>query len=223
MPRRPPLVTPAQQQRSRDTHDSIVRAFRGLLASEAFDKISVAQIAKRAGASVGGVYARFASKDAMLLPVIDDILGEMTAALDTSLDAVSGTGESLASVVSAYVFPMIAMFRRHRPVMAQLVRAARGDTARALGDRVHAFNLHAHGRFRALAWEHRDEIGHPSARNAIEFALFLGSASAREAILSANWRSYEMEPDDDTVAREISAAMVAYLQAEPKKAYKRKR
>src|SRR6188768_3309741 len=110
MPRRPALVTPAQQQRSRDTHDNIVSAFRALLTTEAFDKISVAQIAKRAGSSVGGVYARFASKDAMLLPVIDDVLDEITAALDATMDKVAGPDQSLASVISAYVEPMVAMF-----------------------------------------------------------------------------------------------------------------
>jgi len=220
MPRRKPLVSPAQQRRSRDTHDNIVGAFRTLLATEAFDDVSVAQIAKRAGSSVG--YARFASKDALLLPVIDDILGETTAALDSALDALPGDG-SLADVISAYVGGMIAMFRRHRTVMLQLMRAARGDTARAIGERLHGFNMHAHERFRTLAWKHRAEIAHANPRAAIEFALFFGSASGREAVLGANWRSYEIQPDDDNVARELTAAMLGYLTAAPSKTYRRKR
>ena len=222
MPRRKPLVNPARQRRSRDTHENIVGAFRALLATDAFDDISVAQIAKRAGSSVGGVYARFASKDALLLPVIDDILAESALALDESLDAVPEDA-SLAAVISAYVEPMIGMFRRHRTVMLQLMRAARGETARAVTERLHVFNLHAHERFRALAWKHRAEIGHAAPRDAIEFALFVGSAAGREAVLGANWRSYEIQPDDDTVARELTAAMVGYLTSPPARAYKRKR
>jgi AcrR family transcriptional regulator len=223
MPRRKPLVSPARQQRSRDTHDNIVQAFRALLASEPFEKISVAQIAKRAGSSVGGVYARFASKDALLIPVIDDILTESTVALDLSLDAVSGPGHSLANIVAAYVEPMIAMFRRHRTVLLQVTRAARGDTARSITDRLHEFNAHAHGRFRTLAWAHREEITESDPRSAIEFALFFGSAAGREAMLGANWRSYEIEPEDATVARELAETMIAYLTAPPPKASRRKR
>lgn len=222
MPRRKPLVSPAQQRRSRDTHDNIVGAFRALLATEAFDDVSVAQIAKRAGSSVGGVYARFASKDALLLPVIDDILDESTTALDAALDGLPSDG-SLADVISAYVGGMITMFRRHRTVMLQLMRAARGDTARAIAERLHVFNMHAHERFRALAWKHRAEITHANPRAAIEFALFFGSASGREAVLSANWRSYEIQPDDDKVARELTAAMLGYLTAALPKTYRRKR
>jgi len=222
MPRRKPLVTPAQQRRSQDTHDNIVEAFRALLGTEDFDDISVAQIAKRAGSSVGGVYARFASKEALLLPVIDEILGESTSALDGSLDAIPDDAP-LAAVISGYVGPMIAMFRRHRTVLLQLMRAARGETARAVTERLHVFNMHAHQRFRALAWKHRGEITHPNPRAAIEFALFLGSAAGRESVLGANWRSYEIQPDDEHVARELTAAMVGYLTAPPPKTYRRKR
>ena len=222
MPRRKPLVSPAQQRRSRDTHDNIVGAFRALLATEAFDAVSVAQIAKRAGSSVGGVYARFASKDAMLLPVIDDILGESTLALDASLDAISEDA-SLGVVIAAYIRPMIEMFRRHRTVMLQLMRAARGETARAITERLHVFNVHAHERFRTLAWARRAEITHANPRAAIEFALFFGSAAGREAVLGANWRSYEIQADDDIVAKELTAIMVSYLTGAPAKSYKRKR
>ena len=209
----PALITPAQQQRSRDTHDAIIGAFRELLATAPFDAISVAQIAKRAGASVGGVYARFASKEALLLPVIDDILAEAATGLNQALDAVAGPGHKLEDVVRAYVEPMIAMFRRHRVAMIQVSRAARGDTARAIQERAHAFNMHAHERFRVLAWAHRDEISHATPKVAIELALFFGSACGREGILSENWRSYQTRPDDDTLAREIVAAMLAFLRA----------
>jgi hypothetical protein len=43
-------------------------------------------------------------------------------------------------------------------------------------------------------------------------ALFIGSASAREAVLSENWKSYEIRPDDATLAAEISRAMRRYLE-----------
>jgi AcrR family transcriptional regulator len=205
------LITPAQQRRSRDTHDAIVDAFRELLAAKGFAEISVAQIAKRAGSSVGGVYARFASKDALLIPVLDDILGEGAAALDEALDATAAPGHTLADVVDAYVGTMVTMFRRHRVGMLHVVRAAKGETARALQERIHAFNVHAHGRFRTLAWNHRAEIRHASPKLAIELALFFGSAAGREGILSENWRSYDMRPNDETLAREIGTAMLAFL------------
>lgn len=208
------LITPAQQQRSRDTHDAIVAAFRDLLSTKAFDDVSVAEIAEHAGVSVGGVYARFASKHALLIPMFEDILGVCTAVLDRAMDDAAQPGHSLADGVRAYVSGMVTMFRRFRTPMLQIARAASGDTARAIGERAHAFNVHAHERFRSLAWARRDEIGHPTPKSAIELALFFGSASAREGILSENWRSYEIKPDDATLAAEIEAAMLAFLKSD---------
>lgn len=208
------LITPAQQQRSRDTHDAIVAAFRDLLSTKSFDAVSVAEIADHAGVSVGGVYARFASKHALLIPMFDDMIGVCTSALDRAMDDAALPGRSLADAVHAYVSGMVTMFRRFRTPMLQIARAASGDTARAIGERAHAFNVHAHERFRSLAWARRNEIGHPAPKSAIELALFFGSASAREGILSENWRSYEIKPDDATLAAEIGAAMLAFLKSD---------
>lgn len=209
----PELITPAQQQRSRETHNAILAAFRELLSAKPFDQIAVVEIAERAGVSVGGVYARFAGKHALLVPLFEDILGVCTAALDRAMDDATQPGKTLEDVVLAYVTAMVTMFRRFRTPMIQVARAATGDAARAIGEGAHAFNMHAHERFRVAARAHRADISHPSPQAAIELALFFGSASAREGILSENWRSYEVKPDDVTLTREIAAAMLAFLRS----------
>jgi len=207
-------VSTPQQQRSRATHDALLQAFRRLLRTKPFAEISVAEIAGAAGMSVGGFYARFAAKDALLVPLMEEILSEARQTIDAALDA-PGIAASLGRIIDAYVGAMIHGFREHRLTFQQIRQAASGETAVALMRLTDEFNLFAHDRFRTLALQHRAAVKHRSPAQAIEFALFIGSASAREAVLSENWKSYEVRPDDATLRAEISRAMRRYLEGGP--------
>lgn len=63
---------PALQERSRKTQAAIVDALERLLRHKSFEEVSVAEIAREAGISVGAVYRRFENKDA-LIPVLFDL------------------------------------------------------------------------------------------------------------------------------------------------------
>ena len=164
--------------------------------------------------SVGGFYARFAAKDALLVPLMEEILSEARQAIDAKLDA-PGVGANLGRIIDVYVGVMVHAFREHRLTFQQIRQAASGETAAALMRLTHEFNVYAHDRFRTLALQHRASVRHRSPAQAIELALFIGSASAREAVLSENWKSYEVRPDDETLATEISRAMRRYLEGGP--------
>jgi AcrR family transcriptional regulator len=61
----------AIQVRAKKTRDKLVMAFTSLLREKPLDDIAVAEIAKRAGVSVGTVYRRFDSRDAFLPLVLE--------------------------------------------------------------------------------------------------------------------------------------------------------
>jgi AcrR family transcriptional regulator len=210
--RKPPkLINRPTQQRSRDTHDAIMLAFQKALATTPYDQITVADIAAEASTSVGGFYARFSSKEAMLLPLIEDMTADFRTKLVSALDDADRKNGGLSDVITIYVRTMLTEFRKHGRVLQQVFRSASGDVAAAIGERVHEFNQIVHEEFRTRVWARRKEIHHRSPRAAIEIALFMGSATAREAVNTGNWRSYAVQPDDATITREISAAMLAYL------------
>src|SRR5687767_13801507 len=129
--------------------------------------------------------------------------------MDAAFDA-PGVAVSLSRIVDAYVGVIVQQFRENRSTLLQVRQAASGETATVIARLVHEFNVYAHTRFRTLALEHRSSIKHRSPAQAVELALFIGSASAREAILSENWKSYEIRPDDALLVAEISRAMRRY-------------
>ncbi len=73
---------PAKQQRSRENRDKIVRAFAELLKEKPFERVSVAEIAERAGVAVGTLYRRYKNKDA-LIPVVFELYLERLEAWTT--------------------------------------------------------------------------------------------------------------------------------------------
>lgn len=189
-----------------------MQAFRRLLRTKSLASISVAEIAAAAGTSVGGFYARFSAKEALLVPLAEEVMAEAKQAIDAAFDA-PGVAASLPRIVDAYVGTVIRLFREHRSTLLHIRQAALGDTAVAIGRLVHDMNVYTHTRFRTLALEHRAAIRHRSPAQAVELALFIGSASAREAVLSENWKSYEIRPDDELLVAEISRAMRRYLES----------
>ncbi|MFT7670769.1 MAG: AcrR family transcriptional regulator [Planctomycetota bacterium] len=58
--------TPARQARSRRRAEGIVAATVDLLGVKGLEEMSVAEVARRAEASIGGFYARFLGKQALL-------------------------------------------------------------------------------------------------------------------------------------------------------------
>jgi AcrR family transcriptional regulator len=71
-----------RQKRSQKTYDALIRTTFKLLQQREFDEISIAELAQKAGYSVGAFYARFRSKgelfDALLAQHIEDRLTART-------------------------------------------------------------------------------------------------------------------------------------------------
>jgi AcrR family transcriptional regulator len=205
-----PLARPARQSRAVKTSDAIIEAGLALLHERDFAAVSVAEVAARAGTSVGGFYARFEGKEALLHALAAEVLADCSGALDRALAPARMARASVEVVVRAYVRVMITKFREHRSAIIQVIRHARaGDPLHGLA--VRDFNDHVHGRLRALLHERRDQINHPDPETAVNIGLFLVSAAAREGVLGDNLRAYPIRVTDQMLIAELTRAYVAYL------------
>src|SRR5215210_2046014 len=122
-------INQPQQDRSRETEDAIIAAATALMLERPLDQISVAEIAQRAGVSVGGFYARFKNKGALLHLLDEHFLVDSRAAFDEALSARRVAGMGAADVVATYVRVMVAKFREHRREILQVMRGARAAAA----------------------------------------------------------------------------------------------
>ena len=203
-----------RQERSRRTAERITSAALSLLERKSFGELSVVEIARRAGVSVGGFYARFPSKQALLqyfdATIVEGILERASRELDSRRLAGAGARE----VVTTYIGLAVRMFRRHRPVLQQVALRSRTSTDPAFRERIRSANAFLHGRFRTLLEERRDEIGHPDPRLAVDLGLTFVSAAMREYVLFSEYRPDFVAIADARLVRELSDAFCAYLRIE---------
>jgi AcrR family transcriptional regulator len=109
---RTPVVLPPsaksrafKQRRSKITHDALIKAGFELVDKYDIDAISIAELARHAGYSVGGFYAIFASKDEFFDALIESHLDKRTTthkALLQKSSRVRLIDELLANIVRYY-------------------------------------------------------------------------------------------------------------------------
>ena len=113
-------VLPAKQLRSRVTRDHLLAAGRQLLNQGTFETTSIADIAGRAGCSVGAFYHRFADKEAFFTVLIETVLADIIAEAERSASDLRVSQGTIEETLSNVVAFWIEVFRRHRG----LIRAA---------------------------------------------------------------------------------------------------
>ncbi len=200
-----------KQQRSRQTAERITAAALELLERKSFAELSVAEIARRAGVSVGGFYARFPSKEALLQYFDATIVEGILSRAGRELDSERLAGRSARAVVRTYIGLGVTAFRRHRSVLQQVALRSRTSQDQAFKQRIREANAFLHGRFRALLEERRSEIRHPDPELAIDIGLTFVSATMREYVLFATFRPDFRSVKDGRLVRELTDAFCAYL------------
>jgi AcrR family transcriptional regulator len=205
----PPAVNPPRQARSRETERAIATALSALLREKPFSDISVAEIAAAARVSVGGFYARFASKDALLAMVELSILEQFDATAAATLDPAQFVGKGIREVAIAYTTLLVTHFRRHRTEIIQILRYTRPRSPTE--ERLRAFNIGVHDRVRALLAERVADISGDDPMRTINLGLFIASAACRDAVLTRNLEVYPVEVDDDLLSQELGESFFRHL------------
>ena len=102
-----------KQKRSIQKYDAIVRAGYDLFCQQGYYKTNTAEIAKRAGVSVGVVYSYFQDKKDILIQVIDAYLMELEQRFSTVLDEMTA-GQELESVIDRFAESLRASHRMNQ-------------------------------------------------------------------------------------------------------------
>jgi AcrR family transcriptional regulator len=168
-------------------------------------------VAKQAGVSVGNLYRRFRDKKALLHLVDEHFIGDCLTAFDDRMSDDRMQGKSLEGVARAYIQLMVQKFRQHRNSIIAVMRHADPRDAPTFAKRTQAFNDHVHGRFRHLLLQREAEITHPTPELALNLAIFIASAAARDAVWHDRLRTYPVRVSDRELVDEITLNFVRYL------------
>lgn len=206
-------LNPPRQERSRKTLDRLVETSEALLKSRPFDELTVAELARRAGSSVGSFYARFAGKDAFLEFLDRRSVEELDRWWEDYFAPERNDGASLEKIVRDLVMLWVKAHRRRKGLLRTLFLRVRGRSAKEMVARTRQVNRRVVEGLRALVLARRDELRHPDPERGVLLGVVMVASAIREWVLFEDLRLYPGSIDDEALADELTRAFLGYLGA----------
>jgi AcrR family transcriptional regulator len=202
-----PQARPRRRTRA-DSSQAIINSGLQVLEERNWESLTIAEVARRAGVSVGGVYNRFADKEALTFALHEAFVAGLVEESSTwaappspSLaDCVHGLVRTHCELMSAHE-PLMAVFMHRTSVDARLAPAASAAT-QAIGRR-----------FIERVLAHRAEIqrADPALAAGICFEM-VHDVVARRIARGGTFES-DVELSWERITEELSRVCVAYLSA----------
>src|SRR3954463_8890912 len=147
-------VRAPQQQRSRESLERVLRAAEKLLAKRGYEGLTIAEVSRNADLSVGSVYGRFESKDALIYAIHARMLHRMTEGY--AKHHPDWAGVDIEDVVSRGIHRLADPMKSERALLRVFMLRAPID--RRLADRASKESRALSRRFTAAVMEHRSDI-----------------------------------------------------------------
>jgi AcrR family transcriptional regulator len=201
-------VRPAHQARTRAALNRLLDAAEELLAEKGFDEMSIVEIARCSGTSVGGFYRRFRDKEGLLHALHERFCEDARATADEALDPAKWAGAGLTEILSQVTGFLVQIHRDREGLFRAFL--LRGVTDSAVRERTENIFQHIADRLRGLLEQRRDEISHPDPDTAADIALraVLGSLD-----LTIQLRPNALRIDGERLTAELSRIFTSYLGA----------
>ena len=204
------LVQEPHQERSRRTMTRIMDAAARILEMKTFEQLTIAEVVRAAGTSVGAFYGRFKDKYGLLQALDERFFKEFELAVHALLRPSIPEALPVSFIIEEVTRMLVMIYGSNRGVLRSLNLAAR---------------LHGDPRFRqreqrawgelfpdlqAILLAHGDEIGHPEPLLATRFGFQQLFFAMRELLLWEPLRE-GVPYEDDVVIAELTRAYLAYL------------
>jgi AcrR family transcriptional regulator len=202
-----------QQARSKKTQGSLLDAAAMLFSEKGVDATSVADVAERAGCSVGAVYHHFRDKKALLYALFDRMSKQYRATTRDAVDPARWEGASIADILRGYLEFSLEI-GRDRPAFKRAgLEASRNDPAL----REHLAELHSEldQGLTELLLARRNEVGHPDPVLATGFVLDQLGSMLKTRLDEILLPTQLAARSDEEFVREALRSACAYLQVEP--------
>jgi AcrR family transcriptional regulator len=202
-------IRPIRQARSQQTLERLLDSAEALIGEKGFADAPVAEIARRAGFSVGAFYARFRDKEALLHCLQGRLFDEAVATADVTLASGRWRGVGLVDVVEELVAFLVEIHRERAGILREIVVRAPADSR--IDERKERLVAHICDRLQLLLLERGAEIRHPAPDTAARFAFRVVLGVLKEAVLFAGPAAHGIPRSDAALTEELSRVFLAYL------------
>lgn len=206
-------VRTGRQTRSQRTQEALLEAAEALVAEKGADATSVADVAARAGCSVGAVYHHFRDKKALLYALFERMSEQYRATIRDAVDPARWEGAKVADILEGYLEFALETGRERPAGKAAGLEASRSDPA--LRERYAELRTEVHEALSALLLARRGEMGHPDPALATAFVLDQLAAMIQARLEEPLFLSPLARRSDEAFVREALRSACAYLEVEP--------
>jgi len=207
-----PLIRPPLQRRSQESLERVLEAGMKVLQEEGLEGFTLQEVSRRAGVSIGSIYARVPSREALIMAIYNRAMEwtEEQGQLSDQLrrDAARpdlGRRERIETIVADLANtilghgPVLQVFMRQAPRHSEIwQRGAETSQATAKG-------------FSRAILEHREDLRHPDPELAIDVAYRMVYCTIVRRITHGPKFESARPLSDDRLVRELSRAVADYL------------
>lgn len=197
-----------RQKRSQEAFARVLQAGRDILEEDGIAGFTVQAVSRRAGVSVGSIYLRAPSREALLLAIhsqeMERMGGEETWLAPTSVPP---------GKARAHIEDVVMKTSSHMLANAGILRAfmRRGPEDPEIYERGRVGSQRVAEQFEATLLLCRDEFCHPDPETAVDFAFrMLHSTTSRRITHGSNFES-SRPLSDDAFVTELAHSVTNYL------------
>ncbi len=213
-------VAGPKQDRSEKTLYRLLDAAEALIAERGLEGLSIPEIVRRAGSSVGGFYARFADKNQLLRALEERFFLEVSARLEALADARRWRDAAPATVVEAAVAELVSVTLERAPMIRVfLYRAVQDPDVRENGLR---FQRQVGERLGPLLLAGAS-ARHPDPALAFDLAVTTAFALMQQHVLLDGLQAAGRRLTEKDLRREITTLVLSYVGIAPGASPKRRR
>ncbi len=200
-------VRPPQQARTRKTLTRLLDAAEALVAEKGFEDAGIAEIAQRAGSSVGGFYRRFRDKQGLLHALHERFCEEAKATADVALDPQRWADAPVAEIWDEFSAFLVRIYRDREGFFRAFLQCGISDPE--VRERSNRLFEYLAERLAALLDGRR--VAHPEPRLGARFGLQVVLGTLNHVVLI---QPPTLGLHDDRLAHELSRVFLSYLGAD---------
>lgn len=204
-------MTPARQQRSRDTEERLLNAALQLLEEEGLDAALIPRIAELAQVAPASVYRRFADKSALLRAAFLKVLRSSNESNQAqAAQKISRT--SLAESLGQMATQLLEQYRAYPHLLRALMRFMESDSDTGFVQDAREIMRMNVELMVDLLMRHRTEVRHTPKRSAVHFAVTGMACTIQSYTLDQEslWHGAAAMTDEEMAVRAAHCAY-AYL------------
>ncbi len=204
-----PLIRPPLQRRSQESLERVLQAGLELLQEVGFEGFTLQEVSRRAGVSIGSIYARVPSREALILAIYERAM-EWILEQEEQFERVSRleglTARELVERLTAGMAEImlgnastLRVFMRQAPMDPEIWRRG-ADNSQETAGQFHSAMLTVY-----------DEIKHPNPELAVDIAYRMVYCAIARRITHGPTFESAYQISDEELVHELSRAVADYL------------